>query len=86
MPDWIKNKKEAINPISYDNKYSQYAATDALNHERKYSQRISKLGKKTGKCLRKTIQQLLLMCYMFKKMNIHPAYNSKNNLNYEKQI
>ena len=33
-PDWIKNKKAAINPINKkDNKHFQYAAIVALNHE-----------------------------------------------------
>ena len=31
--DWIKNKNAAINPINYDDKCFQYAATVALNHE-----------------------------------------------------
>ena len=33
-PDWIKNKKKAINPINKkDNKYFQNAVTVALNYE-----------------------------------------------------
>ena len=33
-PDWIKNKKAAINPINKkDNKCFQYTVTVALNHE-----------------------------------------------------
>ena len=31
-PDWIKNKKAAINSINDDNKSFQYTATVALNH------------------------------------------------------
>ena len=38
------------------------------------------------KSLRKILQQLHLVCYMLKEMNIHAAYISKHNLNYEKQI
>ena len=45
-PDWIKNKKETINPINKkDNKYFQYAVTVALNLEEigKNSERITKI-------------------------------------------
>ena len=44
-PDWIKNKKTTINPINDNDKYFQYAATVALNHEEigRNSQRISKI-------------------------------------------
>ena len=44
-PDWIKNKKAAINPIiKKDNKCLQYAVTVALNHEKlgKHAERIRK--------------------------------------------
>ena len=45
--DWIKNKKETINPVNKkDNKCFQYAATVALNHEeisRKDRQKITKI-------------------------------------------
>ena len=47
-PDWIKNKKETINPINKkDNKYFQYTATFALNYE------------KTGKSLEKIVLNVL---------------------------
>ena len=41
-PDWMKNKKATINPISDDDKCFQYTAKVALNHEEigKNSQRI----------------------------------------------
>ena len=45
-PDWIKNKKAAINPINKkDNKCFQYAVTVILNHEQigKYLDRITKI-------------------------------------------
>ena len=45
-PNWIKNKKAAVNPINKkDNKCIQYAATVALNHKniKKYLQRMSKI-------------------------------------------
>ena len=45
-PDWIKNKKETINPINKKNSKSfQYSATVALNHEEiaKNPQRITKI-------------------------------------------
>ena len=32
------------------------------------------------------IEQLSLICYMFKKMNKYPAYVSEHNLKHEKQI
>ena len=40
--DWIKKKKVTINVINYNNKFFQYAATVALNHEEigKHAQRI----------------------------------------------
>ena len=44
-PDWIKNKKETINPINKkDNKCFQYFVTVALDHEEigKHSERIIK--------------------------------------------
>ena len=44
-PDWIKNKKAAINPINKkDNKCFQYSVTVSLNHEeiKKTPQRITK--------------------------------------------
>ena len=46
FPDWIKNKKAIINPITIkDNKCLQYAVTVTLNHEeiKKDSQRITKI-------------------------------------------
>ena len=45
-PDWIKNKKAAINPIKKkDNKCFQYVVTVALNYEEisKHSERIIKM-------------------------------------------
>ena len=44
-PDWIKKKKATINPQNKDDKYFQYAATVALNHEeiKRDPQRISKI-------------------------------------------
>ena len=39
-----------------------------------------------GKSLRKIIQKLFLMCYMEKAVKIYPAYFSKHNLNYKKQV
>ena len=45
-PDWIKNKKAAINSINKkENKYFQYTATAALNNEKitKYLQRMTKI-------------------------------------------
>ena len=43
-PDWIKSKKETINCFNNDDKYFQYAATVALNHDeiRINLERISK--------------------------------------------
>ena len=32
-PEWLKNKKSAINPKNNDNKYFQYAVIVALNHK-----------------------------------------------------
>ena len=46
-PDWIKNKKAAIDPINKkDNKGSQYAVTVVLNYEeiKKDLQRITKIN------------------------------------------
>ena len=46
-PDWIKNKKAAINPINKkDNKCFQYTVTGSLNYEEigKDSQRMTKLS------------------------------------------
>ena len=46
-PDWIKNKKAAINPINKkDKKRFQYTVTGALNYEemKKDPQRITKLN------------------------------------------
>ena len=46
-PDWIKNKKAAINPINkQDNKCFQYAVTLALNHEETNQKRFAKYNKK----------------------------------------
>ena len=42
-PDWIKNKKAAINPVNDDDKYFQYAAIVALNHKEIVRNRISKI-------------------------------------------
>ena len=44
-PDWIKKKKATINLQNKDDKYFQYAATVALNHEeiKRDPQRISKI-------------------------------------------
>ena len=42
-PDWIKNKKAAINPVNDDDKYFQYAAIVALNHEEIVRNRISNI-------------------------------------------
>ena len=36
--------------------------------------------------MRKIIQKLFLMCYMEKAVKIYPAYFSKHNLNYKKQV
>ena len=52
-PDWIKNKKATINPISKkENECFQYAATVALNCKeiRKNIERISKIKPFTDKC------------------------------------
>ena len=51
-PDWIKNKKAAINPINKkDNECFQYLLTVALNHEeiKKDQQRIIKIKPFTNK-------------------------------------
>ena len=51
-PDWIKNKKAAINPINKkDNECFQYPLTVALNHEeiKKDRQRIIKIKPFTNK-------------------------------------
>ena len=32
-PEWLKNKKETINPKNDDDKHFQYALSVALNHE-----------------------------------------------------
>ena len=32
-PEWLKNKKAAINPKNSDDKYFQYAVAVALNYE-----------------------------------------------------
>ena len=45
-PDWVRNKKATINPISkIDNKCFQYTVTVALNHVeiKKYRQIITKI-------------------------------------------
>ena len=44
-PDWIKNKKAKINSTNDDEKWFQYAAAIAINHEEigKYRQRISNI-------------------------------------------
>ena len=45
-PDWIKNKKTAINPINkIDSKYFQYAVTVTLNYKeiKKNPQRITQI-------------------------------------------
>ena len=52
-PDWIKNKKTAINHVhKNDNKYFQYAVTIALNHEeiKKNPQIILKIKPFISKC------------------------------------
>ena len=46
-PDWIKKKKAKINLKNEDDKYFQYAATVALNHEeikKKTSKEYQKLN------------------------------------------
>ena len=44
-PDWIKNKKETINPINKkDNKCFQYAATITLNLE-EIKKKLAKIAK-----------------------------------------
>ena len=45
-PDWIKNKKAAINPINKKDNCFQYAVTVSLNYEElgKDSQRMTKLS------------------------------------------
>ena len=42
---WLKNKKATINPKNDDDKYLQYAATVALNHQiiKKNPERITKI-------------------------------------------
>ena len=42
---WIKNEKASVNPVNDDDKYFQYPAAIALNHEEigKHSQRKSKI-------------------------------------------
>ena len=44
-PDWIKNKKEPINPINKKDKCFQYATTVMLNYEEKgkHAERITKI-------------------------------------------
>ena len=44
-PDWIKKKKETINPKNTDDKCFQYAATVALNYEEveSHPERISNI-------------------------------------------
>ena len=44
-PDWIKNKKETINPKNKDNKCFKYAVTAALNYNEinNHPEKISKL-------------------------------------------
>ena len=45
-PDWIKNKKAAINHVNKkDNECFQYAVTVVLNHEKigKHAERITKI-------------------------------------------
>ena len=44
-PDWIKHKKETLNPKSKNNKYFRDTTTATLNHKRikKDPQRISNL-------------------------------------------
>ena len=44
-PEWLKNKKAAINPKNDDDNCFQYALTVALNHQNieKNPQRISKI-------------------------------------------
>ena len=52
-PDWIKNKKETINPVNKkDNKCFQYAVTVALNHEKigKNLEIITKIKPFINKC------------------------------------
>ena len=52
-PDWIKNKKATINPISKkDNKCFQYAVTVALNYEeiKKDPHKITKIKPFINKC------------------------------------
>ena len=44
-PEWLKNKRETINPKNKDNDYFKHATTAALNHERikNHPERISNL-------------------------------------------
>ena len=85
-PDWIKNKKTAINPINKkDNKCFQYAVTDALNHEeiKKDPKRITKKEinlpseKDDWKKIEKNNVTIALNVLYAKKEKIYPAYVSK---------
>ena len=52
-PDWIKNKKTAINPINEkDSKCFQYAVTVALNPEEigRHPKRVTKIKPFINKC------------------------------------
>ena len=96
-PDLIKNKKATINPNSVEDKCLQYAGTVAFNHEeigkkisieyQKPSYQITHLsGKVDWKKIEKNNPTMALNVLYVKKVNIYPAYISKNNLNHEQQI
>ena len=61
-PVWMKNKKPTNSPISDDDKWFQYAAAVALNHEQNV----------------KNNPTIALNVFYVKKMNIYPAYISKH--------
>ena len=72
-PKWLKIKK-AINPKNNDDKYFQYAAAVALNHEKikSHPERISNIKpfidqynwKEINFPLNQTIKQLVLIFYL----------------------
>ena len=91
-PNWIKNKKEIINPINKNyNKCFQYAVTVAINHKeilkdpknkpflgKYYWQEINYQSEKDDwKKIQKNNLTVVLNILCIKKEKIYPTYVSK---------
>lgn len=87
------------NPIyKYEDNCFQYTVTLPLNHKKikklekitkfvlDWQEQINHKKKMIEEKLTKTIQRLLLMCFVLKKVKVYPAYVSKYNSKRESKL